>query len=184
MAAPTVIRRELLNARVYFIPAGEVVDSVTVANATWPDGDPITNWTAYQLQDTETLAVEREFDTETFQIPKAAGGYLDDDESTLKKVTFAGETAKTSSLIKQLEYGLASQPVVGTPQAPFTRNDDYLEGVALIEFQNKSGVVTERLQMWSRLRVTNPGTVGPQTKKITYQLERRDSVLNTYLLVA
>lgn len=184
MAAPTTIRRELLNARVYFIPAGETVDSVLVAEALWPDNSPTTNWTAFQLQDTETLKVEREYENETFQIPKAAGGYFDDEEGTLKKVTLTGVTAKTSSLIKRLEYGLATEPVVGTAQAPFARNDDFQEGVALIEFQNKSGVVTERLQIWARIRISDAGEVGPNSKKITYVLERRDSVLNSYVLVA
>lgn len=184
MAAPTTIRRELLNARVYFIPSGETVDAVTVTETAWPDNSPTANWTAYQLQDTETLKVEREYEQETFQIPKASGGYFDDEEGTLKKVTLTGVTAKTSSLIKQLEYGLSSQPVVGTAQSPFARNDDFVEGVALIEFQNKSGTVTERLQIWSRLRLSDAGEVGPNTKKITYVLERRDSVNNSYVLVA
>jgi len=184
MGAPTTIRRELLNARVYFIPAGDTVDSVLVAEALWPDNSPTANWTAYQLQDTETLKVEREYEQETFQIPKATGGYFDDEEGTLKKVTLTGVTAKTSSLIKRLEYGLATEPVVGTAQAPFARNDDFQEGVALIEFQNKSGTVTERLQIWARLRVSDAGEVGPNSKKITYVIERRDSVLNSYVLVA
>jgi hypothetical protein len=184
MAAPTTIRRELLNARVYFIPAGETVDGAAVTETVWPDNSPAANWTAFQLQDTETIKVEREYEQETFQIPKATGGYFDDEEGTLKKVTLTGVTAKTSSLIKQLEYGLASQPAVGTAQAPFARNDDFVEGVALVEFQNKSGVVTERLQIWARLRVSDPGEVGPNSKKITYVLERRDSVNNSYVLVA
>lgn len=184
MAAPTTIRRELLNARVYFIPTGETVDSVTVDSTTWPDNDPVANWTAYQLQDTETLRIEREFDTETFQIPKASGGYTDDQENTLKKVTYTGTTAKTSSIFKKLEHLLASVPAVGTAQSPYVSNDDYIEGVALIELQNKTGTVTERIQVWSRLRLTDPGEVGPATKKLTYSLEVRDSSANSYVLVA
>jgi len=184
MSAPTTIRRELLNARVYFIPTGESVDSVTVTATAWPDNSPITNWTNYQLHDTETIKCEREFEEETFKIPKASGGYADDMESTLRKVTYTGTTVKTSSLLKQLEHGLASQPVVGTAQAPFTRNDDFVEGVALLELQNKSGVVTERIQVWSRLRLTDAGEVGPSTKKLTYTLEVRDSSANSYVLVA
>lgn len=184
MSAPTTIRRELLNARVYFIPAGETVDSVTVDDETWPDNSPLTNWTNYMLQDTETLKRERTYDTETFKVPKAAGGYADDDENTLKKTLFTGTTAKTNSYFKKLENGLATVPVVGTAQAPDADNNDYIEGVALIEFQNKTGAVTERLQIWARLRLVDPGDVGPATRKITYSLERRDSGNNTYLLVA
>jgi hypothetical protein len=184
MAAYTTIRRELLNARVYFIPLGEIVDSVTVSATAWPDNAPTANWTAFQLQDTETLKSEREFEIETFKIGKAAGGYSDDEESTLKKVTYTGTTAKTNSLLKQLENGLATQPVVGTAQTPFARNDNFVEGVSLIELQNKTGVVTERIQVWSRLRLVEAGEVGPSSKKLTYSIEIRDSASNTYLLVA
>lgn len=185
MAAFTTTRRELLNARVYFLPAGEVVDSVTVALAgPWPDNSPTSNYTNYQLQDTETLKCEREFEKETFKIPKSSGGYVDDEESLLKKVTYTGETHKTNSLLKQIEHGLNSQPVVGTAQSPFVRNDDYVEGVSLIELQNKTGVVTERIQVWSRLRLPNPGDIGTASKKLTYTLEVRESAANTYVLVA
>jgi hypothetical protein len=184
MAAYTTIRRELLNARVYFIPVGETVDSVTVSQTAWPDNSPTTNYTSYQLHDTETIRCEREFEVETFKIPKASGGYRDDDESTLKKVVYTGVTAKTNSLLKQLEHGLATQPVVATAQAPFARNDDFVEGVALVELQSKSGAVTERIQVWSRLRLSDAGEVGPSTKKLTYTLEVRDSASNSYVLVA
>lgn len=186
MAAFTTIRRELLNARVYFIPAGEVVDGNPALSATtaWPDNTPTANWTAFQLHDTETIKAEREFEQETFKIPKSTGGYTDDTESTLKKVTYTGTTAKTNSLLKQLEHGLTSQPVVGTAQSPFVRNDDFVEGVALLELQNKAGVMTERIQVWSRLRLTDAGEVGPSTKKLTYTLEVRDATANSYVLVA
>lgn len=183
MAAYTTTRRELLNARVYFVPKGEVVDTVTVDEDTWPDNTPTANWSAFQLQDTETLKCEREFEVESFQVPKATGGYNEETESILKKVTYTGATSKTNSLFKQLEHGLNSQPVVATAQSPFVKNEDFIEGVALIEFQNKAGVMTERLQIWSRLRLSDAGEVGPASKKLTYTIERRDSVANTYLLV-
>jgi hypothetical protein len=186
MAAHTTIRRELLNGRVYFIPVGEVVDGnpALSATTTWPDNSPTTNYTNYMLHDTETISVAREFEEEIFKIAKAAGGYTDDVESTLKRVVYTGTTAKTNSLFKQLEHGLASQPVVGTAQSPFARNDDYVEGLSFIELQNKSGAVTERIQVWSRLRLPEPGQVGPNTKKLTYTIEIRDSVQNSYQLVA
>jgi hypothetical protein len=185
MSAPTTIRRELLNvAFLAFIPVGEVVDSVTIAEATWPDNVPTTNYSNYEIHDVETLLMEKTFDTETFKIPKASGGYQDDDENTVKKVLFKGKSAKTSSYFKQLEHGLATVPVVGTAQAPYVNNNDYIEGVVLIEFQNKSGTVTERLQIWARLRLDNPGETGPTTRKLEFSIEKRDSSNNTYMLVA
>jgi len=184
MAAPTTIRRELLNARVYFIPSGESVDAVTVSASAWPDNDPTTNYTAYLLHDTETLQSERTYETATFRIPRASGGYRDDKETTLVSAMFQGVTAKTSNFLKQLEYGLASAPVAATPQSPFLRNDDFILGVALIELQNKAGTVTERIQIWAKLRLDEPGQVGPATKKLTYSIEMEDNALNTFVLVA
>jgi hypothetical protein len=184
MAAFTTIRRELLNARVYFIPSGELVDAVTVTETAWPDNNPTANWTAFQLHDTETIKADREYEEEVFKIPRATGGYNDDVEKSLKSVKYTGLTAKTNSLLKQLEHGLSSQPVAGAAQAPFANGNDYVEGVALIEIQNKTGAVTERIQIWARIRLTDPGEIGPQTKKLTYELEKRDSVNNSYVLVA
>jgi hypothetical protein len=185
MAAPTTTRRELLNvAFLAFIPAGESVDGVTVAVATWPDNSPTSNWTNYQIQDVETLTLEREFDSEVRKLPKASGGYRDDEETMLRRVSYAGRTAKTNSYFKKLENGLASVPVVNTAQVPHVANDNYIEGVTLMEFQNKNGTVTERVQVWSRLRLDNPGETGPTTRTLEFSLEVRESGNNTYLLVA
>jgi hypothetical protein len=184
MAALTTKRRELKNARLYFIPVGELVDAVTVSKTTWPDNSPTSNWTNYQFDDIETVKEAKEFDTETFKIPKDAGGYLDDEEQTLKKRTWTAATAKTNSLLKQLEHALATVPVVGTAQAPGVKQDNFIEGVMLLEIQNKDGAVIERTQVWARLRLVTAGEVGPTTSKIEFSIEQRDSGNNTFLLVA
>lgn len=184
MSALTTKRRELKNARLYFIPTGETVDSITISKSTWPDNDPLTNWTNYQFDDIETVKEAKEFDTETFKIPKSTGGYMDDEEQTLKKRTWTASTVKTNSLIKQLEHALTSVPVVGTAQTPGAKQDNYIDGVMLLEIQNKTGVVIERTQVWARMRLTTAGDVGPTTSKIEFVIEQRDSGNNTYLLVA
>jgi hypothetical protein len=190
MAALTTKRREYKNARLYFIPVGEVIplgdgeSSLTVSKTTWPDNTPPSNWTGYQFDDIETVKESKEFDTETFKIPAAAGGYLDDEEQTLKKRMWTAATAKTNNLLKQLEHALAAVPVVGTPQAPGAKQDNYLEGVMLLEIQNKDGPVIERTQVWARLRLVTAGDVGPATSKIEFSLEQRESGNNTFLLVA
>lgn len=184
MSALTTKRRELKNARLYFIPVGETVDAVTVSSTTWPDNSPTTNYTNYQFDDIETVKEEKQFDSEVFKIPKDAGGYLDDEEQTLTKRTWTAATAKTNSLLKQLEHALATVPVVGTAQAPGAKQDNYIEGVLLLEIQLKSGTVTERTQVWARLRLSAAGEVGPTTSKIEFSIEQRDSGNNTYLLVA
>ena len=177
-------RRELLNARVYFIPTGTTVDAVTVSETTWPDNSPLTNWTDWMLHDTEEVKKTKTFDTEPILVPKDTGGYADDPESTLKNVMFEGKTHKTREIFKQLEWGLSTSPVIGTAQTPFAENSDYLYGVCLMELQNKTGDVTERIQFWSKLRLKDDGGVGPKTKQLTYELEFVVADNNTYLNVA
>lgn len=181
----TVVRRELLNARIYFIPAGTVVDGITVSKTTWPDNAPLSNWTDNQFADIETVTPIIEFDEEIFKVPDDAGGYFDDLEQTPRKRAWDCVSAKTNNLLKQLEHGLATPPVVGTAQAPGVNKVNYIEGVVLIENQLASnGAITERKQVWSRLRLTTPPTTGPATGKPTFQFEQRPSGNNTYLLVA
>lgn len=184
MSAPSLIRRELKNARLYFIPNGETVDSITVANALWPDNSPTTNYTAYQFIDIETVKEAKEVETETFKVPKDAGGYFIDTEETLLKRTWTATTAKTNSLLKQLEHALASPVVAGTAQAPFVQQNNYVEGVMLLEIQNKNGVIIERTQVWGRLRLVSAGDVGPATAKVEFSIEQRQSTLNSYICYA
>jgi len=184
MSAPTLIRRELKNARLYFIPSGETVEGAAVSNTAWPDNSPASNWTAYQFADIETVKEAKEVDTETFKIPKASGGYTIDTEETLLKRMWNATTAKTNSIIKQLEHALASAVVASTAQAPFVQNNNYIDGVMLLEIQNKNGVVTERTQVWARLRLVSAGDVGPTTAKVEFSLEQRESTLNSYVAYA
>lgn len=186
MSAPTLIRRELKNARLYFIPSGETVDSVAVslANATWPDNSPTANWTAYQFADIETVKESKEVETETFKIPKSTGGYSVDTEEMLVKRMWNATTAKTNSILKQLEHALASPLVASAAQAPFVKNDNYVEGIMLMEIQNKNGVVIERTQVWARLRLVTAGDVGPATAKVEFSLEQREHANNSYIAYA
>lgn len=181
MAAPTLIRREFKNARISFIPAGETVDSVTVAVGTWPDASPTTNYTAYAFADIESVKETKEVKKETFEVPKSAGGYFLDSEETLVSRIWTSTTAKTNSIIKQLEHGLSAPLVAGVPQAPFTNQNNFVDGVFLLEIQNKNGVVIERTQVWGRLRLVSAGDVGPATAKVEFSIEQRESVLNTYV---
>lgn len=181
----TTKRRELKNARIYFIPVGTVVDGITVSKTTWPDNAPLTNWTDNQFAHIETVTEEKQFDSEIFKIPADAGGYFDDEEQQKKKRLWSCVSALTNSLLKQLEHGLATPPVVGTAQAPNVNNNNFIEGVFLLEIQIAStGVITERTQVWSYLRLTTAGGVGPTTAKPEFTFEQRDSGNNTYLLVA
>lgn len=184
MSAPTLVRRELKNARLYFIPAGEVVDAVTVAQATWPDNNPTANWTAYELPDIEMVKSEVTVERETFKIPAANGGYREDVEDMVTRRAWTCETHKTSIYLKKLQHGLATIPVVGTAQAPGVNSDNFMDGVMLLEIQNKAGVIIERTQVWSRLRLVSAGDVSPTTAKVEISLDMLASTANTFVVVA
>ena len=184
MSAPTLIRRELKNARIYFIPAGETVSTFTVANSTWPSNSPLTNWTAYQFPDVETVKSAKTIKSETFNVPNDNGGYTEDIEEMVTMRKWTATTHKTNNYLKQLENGISAALVASTAQAPGTKADNYLDGVMLLEVQNKNGTVTERTQVWARLRLVNGGDVGPATAQVEFSLELRPSTLNTYVAYA
>jgi hypothetical protein len=184
MPIPTLIRRELKNARIYFIPAGEVVDAVTVAVAAWPDNAPTANWTAYQFADIETVKEQKDIETEDFKIPRASGGYTTDTEETLLKRYWTATTARTNSIIKQLEHALPAPVVAAAAQTPFTQNNNYIDGCMLMEIQNKNGVIIERTQVWGRMRLVTSGDAGPNTAKAEFSVEQRESTLNTFVAFA
>lgn len=186
MSAPTLIRRELLNvALLSFIPVGETVASTTVSATSWPaDGTLNANLTSYQIPDVETLELSRTYDHDPIMVPSDAGGYFPDDEPTLKKVEYKGATAKTSIYFKKLELATATIPVVGTALTPFVDNNDYLEGLAVIQFRNKSGTITESIHFWARLRIDGGTKTDPKTRKIGFSLERRIAALNTTTILA
>ena len=184
MSAPTIHRRELKNCRLYFIPQGELVSAVTVANATWPTNIPVTNYTDFEIKEIEDGKLERAISSEMFKIPSALGGYIDDPEEMIGARVWKFSTHRTNNYIKQLENGLAAAPVVSVAQAPGARNDNFIEGVAQIEMQNKNGTMIERYQIWARMRVSTSGDAGPATAKVELSIEMRYSSLNTYITYA
>jgi hypothetical protein len=184
MAAPTLIRRELANARIYFIPAGETVDTVTVAAETWPDNDPTTNYTDYEIPDIEKVVLEKKLVEEEFMVPSDTGGYDSDDEEMVTSRMWTITTAKTNNRIKQLDKGLAAAVAASTAQAHGTVKDNYLLGVLLIEEQGKGGSMIERTHVWAKMRVKSSGETGPATRKIEVSFKHQYSSLNTFTAYA
>lgn len=184
MAAPTLIRRELANAVLSFIPAGETVDSVTVAKELWPDEDPTTNYTDYAIPDIEKVVEEKSVVDEEIMIPDANGGYFADDEQMVTSRMWVITTAKTSNLIKQLDKGLASTLVAAAAQTHGTKSDNFVMGVLRIVMVNKNGSVLETTKVWAKLRVRSTGETGPATKKIELQFKQYPSSLNTITVAA
>lgn len=179
MAAPTLIRRELANAEVCFIPNGETVDSVTVAVGTWPDNVPPTNFTNYALPDVEKVVMEKGVVDEEFMIPDANGGYFADNEQMVTNRKWVITTAKTSNFIKQLDKGLAAAVVAATPQAHGTKQDNFLFGILRITELSKAGATLEVTQVWAKMRVRSSGETGPATRKIEVEFQQYASSLNT-----
>lgn len=195
MAVPLaqLTRRELLNVASFsFIPVGELVLSVTIARQLWPAmsvmvvaNSLVPEILAYQHPDVEHLELTREFSKDSFVVPYDAGGYIDDEESFLKKVMYKGETAKTSSYFKYLELGATGIPTIGaTGFSPFVNATDYLEGLAVIETRLKTGIISERMFIWARLRLDGGTKTDPKTRKIMFTVEKRPSSLNNATVVA
>jgi hypothetical protein len=182
MAAPTLIRRELLGARIYFIPTGESVDSATISKtlATWPDVTPATNWTNYLFADIEKVTEFKSENTEKFMVPDDFGGYNEDEEISLVARGWEAETAKTNSILKTLQHAVPNLVAASVAQAPGTRKANSIEGIALVEMQGKDGAVKERTQVWARLTLVSPGDVGPATRKLRFRLLQIAHVNNTY----
>lgn len=185
MSVPTLIRRELKNARLRFIPVGETVDTVTVSKTTWPDGAPTTNWTAYDFPDVEKVGVSYETIKEDFLVPADGGDYENNPEEWVRTITYTFDTAKTNSYLKRLEHATSADlvtTVAQRPAAPGVQN--YIEGVALIEIQGKTGAILERIQFWGRLRLVTPGDkAAPTTSKLQYSIEMRQAGNNTVVVI-
>ena len=184
MAAPTRVRREHLNCRFYFIPKGESVDSpaVTVDRSTWPDANPVANWTNYQFRDIEKCTPDHKVETEEWKVPADSGGYDNDSEEQVQKRSWKMITSWSNSYIKRLEQALPSTPVVDTAQTPGQKNDNFILGVGLFEFQNKNGDIVERFQLWGKLRLVNQPGAEPKSKSFEISFEQQSSGNNTYVL--
>lgn len=177
----SLIRRELRGYFLYFIPNGTAVDGGTVSITSWPDGVPTTNYTDWQFADIEKVVVELQTDSETFPVPSTSGGYDEDEEKWIKGRKWKCTSAKTNSILKQLENGTASPVTAGVSQKPLGTRNCTLDGVLLIEIKDKNGTVTERTQVWARLSITTPAGGDKTTSKVEFEFKQLESSLNTYI---
>jgi hypothetical protein len=176
----TLSRRELRGAFVYFIPNGTAVDGGTVSITAWPDAAPTTNYTDWQFADIEKVEVERQTKSEDFDVPDTAGGYSTDKEEWITRRTWKCTSAKTNSLLKQLENGTSAAVAAGVPQTPLGTKANSIDGVLLIEIKGKDGTVIERTQVWARLTVSSAAGAENTTSKIAFEFQQLTSTLNTY----
>lgn len=182
MAKPVRLRREYSNCRFYFIPVGEVVDSVTISRNTWVDAAPLTNWTDYNIPEIEKCAPLHTVEEEPFKIPAESGGYDIDTEEQVTKRLWEMMTARSNNYFKRLEHALSANPTVDNAQTPGVRNDNFIIGVGLGEFQNKDGSMIERWQLWGKLRLKGIPAIEAKTRMWTFTFEQMSSALNTYVL--
>lgn len=185
MPVATRQRREYSNVRVYFIPSGDTIDDtvdVMVSKSSWPDATPTTNWTNYQIRDIERCVPIQEIESEPFKIPADSGGYdIDTEEMVIRRI-WEFTTSISSSLFKRFEHALGSIVEPDVAQSPGTKNDNFLLGVMLAEFQNKDGSIIERWQLWGKLRLKEIPPIEPKTRSWVFTFEQSSSLLNTYVL--
>lgn len=175
----TLQKSELKGAFYSFIPAGTVVSGSPVAKDSWPsDPDDYRDW---RFADTETLKRERKVDKRTRNVPLESGGYEEQNKNSLKGIAFIGTTAKTNSILKQLENGLVDAAAAGVPQDFMAEREADIEGVSLIEMvDEETGLVVDAWQFWSRLSLDTPSDASPEVSTITWRAEVIKADLNTY----
>jgi hypothetical protein len=183
MSAPSLIRRELTNAKIYFIPTGETVDSITVSKTTWPDNAPTTNYTAYELAEIEKVVEELLTTEEKRMLGRVSGGYMQETETHLIGKRWTATTASTSSYLKQLQHGLSAAAATTVAQAPGVKAMLFLDGVFLLEQIGSAGAVVERVQVWARMTLKKTGDTGPDTKTYDVQFEQLYAALNTAVVI-
>jgi hypothetical protein len=184
MAAPAFVRRELKTAKAYFVPLGESVDSVTVSKTTWPDGDPVTNYTNFEVPEIEGLVEELMTEEEVFLLPRDSGGYQNETETHLRGIKWTATTSKTNSYVKQLQLATPGVPVATTAQAPSELGKVQKDGILLIELRN-AGVVIERIQVWARMTLADVGAAAASTtSKIQIRWELLVAGNNTSVVLA
>lgn len=174
------LERRLKGAHAYFIPFGETVDSGTVSSTSWPDNDPTTNWTNYSAGCIERVQPLREFDTEELICPKASGGYEKQVEQRSTRDGWICQLNQYNQWVTQLEYGLASAPVAGTPQTPFASSDRYIDGVLLIQARGTSGTDHHVEQWHARMRLATVPDWTNATSKPVVEFQVIANDLNTF----
>lgn len=172
--------RRLKGAFVYFIPFGETVDSGTVSATSWPDNDPTSNWTDYEFGCIENVRPLREADSEDLLCPNPNGGYDKESEQRATRDGWILQTNKYNELITQLEYGLASKPVAGTPQTPFAERDRFIDGVVLIQARGLDGADYHVEQWHARLRLDEVPEWANATSKPVVSFQCLQNDLNTF----
>ncbi|MFT3992544.1 MAG: hypothetical protein QM680_14190 [Luteolibacter sp.] len=105
MSAPTTTRRQLLNAKAYFIPYGETVSAAAVAATAWPATTTMTAWSPYEITDIEKADDVRAVSEEKIMVPSDLGGYWEDYERMLTGLGYELATSKSNSYIEQLALG-------------------------------------------------------------------------------
>jgi hypothetical protein len=185
MSILSIDRTEIRFNHLCFIPLATTVETVTVAEAVWPDATPATNYTDFKIKELENLKQEREVETEPrLHVSETNAGWTEEKETTLKSKSYLVETSRTNALVKMLEYGLAVLPVAGTPVIPRERKQTYVDGVMLLETGVVAlGVITERLQTWARCELVTPGDSTNKTAKVQLRFTELDSDNNTFELI-
>lgn len=176
--------RRLKGAFVYFIPFGETVDGSTVSKTSWPDATPTSNWEDWAFGCIENVQPIREADTETLLCPDPEGGYVEEEEMRSKRDGWTMQTNQYNELITQLEYGLKSSPVAGTPQTPFAQKNREINGVVLIQARGQGGSDFHIEQWEADLKLDTVPEWANSTSKPTISFRVRQNDLNTFEIPA
>ena len=158
MATPALIEL-LIGGFAYFIPAGTVVDGVTVSSASngKPDTDPETNWTNHTLGDVLNFKFGEESVDIPRTVPLASGGYAKINKKIVVQDWVILKTAQMGELVHRLQFGLASAIATGTPQTPHIALDRQITGWLRIQGRQLGGTDRFILDWWAECRIEETG---------------------------
>lgn len=118
MAKPS-LEELFLGSFAYFIPLGVTVDGNVVSATAKPDGVPTANWTDYSLGSVLSFVPGVEEVDRSFYRPGPAGPWEKVPRSVVVGDYIDLKTREMGELLLRLQFGLASEIVLGTAQTIF-----------------------------------------------------------------
>jgi hypothetical protein len=162
MSAPALLER-LIGKFAYFIPAGSVVDTLTVSATVKPDASPTTNWTDYFLGSVISAKHDPEIEDNSFKKASASGGF---EKVSRKKVIADVITLKTREMGEpqlRLQFGLGAAIVEGTAQTPFAATDRRIDGWLKVHYRQEDGTDMAIMDVWASMELASGLTADGKT---------------------
>lgn len=173
-------RKELLSGFLFFVEAGETVDTQVISATIKPDNSPTTNWT--DRPDQTKIEIEHTYIVEEDMVPSAQGGFVSQETRyrTGSKISFTDRNI--SEQWERMSYGLKTKIAATTAQLPFAAQDNAIFGWLKIQQLNQEGTTRIICDVWGKLILSGNSTVADvNTTKPQFVFQVRESALNAWV---